>query len=498
MPTTGYIENEYERGEIRTDSGLFFDKGNLFVDARFEGFEGGASYHKTDAQNSAAINKAIAFAYHTVLQDGHSPKAVRVVLPFAGQGYRASNIALKSFVRFGGFESHVRIINEKTDGTDCIVGDGTQESLGRIRETGVENVRIEAVSGSGHGILLQAFQGATVRNVQVNGAATSSGIRGERNGTAFADDLSIENAWVDGCDKGLSSDSNAHAWSVSGRSVFLNNTTYNVDVSCDGFNMYGGEVTSHDGNVGARMWNCNGGGFWGTHFEMINGGGTLVVLGDVTDGAVRGFDLNSCNLTSFGTAASKLVHIKLGKHCVVRGGHMDGNSAFDITGVTVDNGSVKCGIDNPYFEDNVGAGNLIPWTDASGQLWVRQGRAYSVIGSQEIWELERVDSAGASVSRLVALPSGAPNDWFFDIEGEDGNVIYRNLADEEVFSVLGRAPSTVPGIAINGIHVLSGTGDPEGVVTAPAGSLFLRTNGASGSSLYSKATGSGNTGWEAR
>jgi hypothetical protein len=43
----------------------------------------------------------------------------------------------------------------------------------------------------------------------------------------------------------------------------------------------------------------------------------------------------------------------------------------------------------------------------------------------------------------------------------------------------------------NGITILSGTGDPEGAVTAPAGSEYHRTNGT----VYVKASGSGNTGW---
>jgi len=39
------------------------------------------------------------------------------------------------------------------------------------------------------------------------------------------------------------------------------------------------------------------------------------------------------------------------------------------------------------------------------------------------------------------------------------------------------------------------SGSPEGVVTAKVGSLVLRTDGAIGTSLYVKQTGSGNTGW---
>ncbi len=40
-----------------------------------------------------------------------------------------------------------------------------------------------------------------------------------------------------------------------------------------------------------------------------------------------------------------------------------------------------------------------------------------------------------------------------------------------------------------------GTGTPEGAVTAGVGSLFQRTDGSAGTSLYVKQTGTGNTGW---
>jgi hypothetical protein len=44
-------------------------------------------------------------------------------------------------------------------------------------------------------------------------------------------------------------------------------------------------------------------------------------------------------------------------------------------------------------------------------------------------------------------------------------------------------------------HFRSGTNTPEGAVTAPIGSLFQRTNGSTGTSLYIKESGTGNTGW---
>jgi hypothetical protein len=45
---------------------------------------------------------------------------------------------------------------------------------------------------------------------------------------------------------------------------------------------------------------------------------------------------------------------------------------------------------------------------------------------------------------------------------------------------------------------LVGTGTPEAAVTAPVGSLFTRTDGGAGTTLYIKESGAGNTGWVAK
>lgn len=49
-----------------------------------------------------------------------------------------------------------------------------------------------------------------------------------------------------------------------------------------------------------------------------------------------------------------------------------------------------------------------------------------------------------------------------------------------------------------GVLVMSGSGSPEGVKTAPVGSLYTRTDGGAGTTLYVKETGTGNTGWVAK
>lgn len=44
---------------------------------------------------------------------------------------------------------------------------------------------------------------------------------------------------------------------------------------------------------------------------------------------------------------------------------------------------------------------------------------------------------------------------------------------------------------------LEGTSSPEGSITAPVGSIYIRTDGAAGGVFFVKTTGSGNTGWTA-
>lgn len=46
--------------------------------------------------------------------------------------------------------------------------------------------------------------------------------------------------------------------------------------------------------------------------------------------------------------------------------------------------------------------------------------------------------------------------------------------------------------------ITSGTGTPEGVVTASIGSLYTRTDGGASTTLYVKESGVGNTGWIAK
>jgi hypothetical protein len=47
----------------------------------------------------------------------------------------------------------------------------------------------------------------------------------------------------------------------------------------------------------------------------------------------------------------------------------------------------------------------------------------------------------------------------------------------------------------SGVSIQTGNNSPQGVITAPVGSLFLRQNGGASSTLYVKLSGAGNVGW---
>jgi hypothetical protein len=52
--------------------------------------------------------------------------------------------------------------------------------------------------------------------------------------------------------------------------------------------------------------------------------------------------------------------------------------------------------------------------------------------------------------------------------------------------------------ASGGPKLLSGTGSPEGVTTAPVGSVYANVSGGASATFYVKESGVGNTGWVAK
>lgn len=109
------------------------------------------------------------------------------------------------------------------------------------------------------------------------------------------------------------------------------------------------------------------------------------------------------------------------------------------------------------------------------------------------------DASAACVSLDIAGSGTAAQGIFIDATGggTTGDLMDLRNNGNQLFKFQS-VGLTRPVLALgNGGPTISmGTGSPEGVITAPVGSLFLRTDAAT--SLYVKQTGAGNTGWIAK
>lgn len=102
---------------------------------------------------------------------------------------------------------------------------------------------------------------------------------------------------------------------------------------------------------------------------------------------------------------------------------------------------------------------------------------------------------GSSASSFVTFEhmASGTSGLTFDL-GANSHVKF--VACSNSSTVQSPASDTVSDVAISGIvSDTTGTGSPEGVVTAPVGSRYTRIDGSTGTTFYVKETGTGNTGW---
>ncbi len=103
------------------------------------------------------------------------------------------------------------------------------------------------------------------------------------------------------------------------------------------------------------------------------------------------------------------------------------------------------------------------------------------------------DSTAATVwSRDSVYGWSAPDRFEVAAEPTTDDSIALGTASKRFSEV--RAAELYVGSAVS---ITSGTATPESAVTAPVGSLYLRTDGDGDTTVYVKVTGSGNTGWQA-
>lgn len=113
------------------------------------------------------------------------------------------------------------------------------------------------------------------------------------------------------------------------------------------------------------------------------------------------------------------------------------------------------------------------------------------------------DNTAAS-SDIVLLESGSGSFAVQQVAGSTTtNLFSVNTAGEvTIYDASGNVAyvlqTTLASLLATAANILSGSGSPEGSVTATVGKLYLRTNGGANTTLYVKESGTGNTGWVAK
>lgn len=97
----------------------------------------------------------------------------------------------------------------------------------------------------------------------------------------------------------------------------------------------------------------------------------------------------------------------------------------------------------------------------------------------------------------IAFDRGASSYKEYNISG---NPLKLGVQGTAVVTITANNVTSTKPISTNNTAAVwtSGTGTPEGVVTAPVGSIYSRTDGGAGTTLYIKESGTGNTGWVAK
>lgn len=145
---------------------------------------------------------------------------------------------------------------------------------------------------------------------------------------------------------------------------------------------------------------------------------------------------------------------------------------------------------NPHgvTKAQVGLGNVpdVNATDRTNHTGVQD--IATVDGLQDV--LDGKQSAGDYATN-TALADG------LEAKASDADVVKltgnQTIAGGKTFS---SAIITQSGTSIGGVLYLTGTGMPNGVVSAPVGSKYIDTAVANGAQEWMKRTGVGNTGWE--
>lgn len=210
------------------------------------------------------------------------------------------------------------------------------------------------------------------------------------------------------------------------------------------------------------------------------------------------------------------------------------NIRWDSNSVYVETGQAGTGNTRPLYVGTSGAASLALMTAFTSRWQVTASGHFLAVGDYNIG-----DGAGSSPPSIYAETQVSSPAFVFGALGSitasaDGKFLARNtagtgftmwqlggttssfaalkrnggdlearLADDSgytrfvasrIFSSIGQYDLNTSGT----VWIARGTGTPEGAQTASVGSVYVRTDGGAGTTLYVKESGTGNTGWVAK
>ncbi len=123
------------------------------------------------------------------------------------------------------------------------------------------------------------------------------------------------------------------------------------------------------------------------------------------------------------------------------------------------------------------------WTDASNYE-----RAV-IKWDTNVLKMGYEEAGSGAAFRSIELYCGANRIWV-----TDGTFVQY---DRELYPTQNIYLSANKVLFIGTPGIYSGSGSPEGVTTAPTGSIYMNTAGGTDTTMYTKNSGAGNTGWVA-
>ena len=167
-----------------------------------------------------------------------------------------------------------------------------------------------------------------------------------------------------------------------------------------------------------------------------------------------------------------------------------------------------CGEDVSLAQDILT--NLVPAIDLMAKAGAAQplskqdiSAAVEALGQTLKTLASALDEISARVETFDTLPALTP-DQSAALAGTSGMPGSTNkfVTNNDSRNTNARTPTAhthvFADVSTNGIKIHGGSGDPENVVTGAVGDLFLRTNVGTGTTLYVKESGTGNTGWKGK